>query len=50
MHGTLKALREFQRARYRLDDERRVALGTGHKLSAEIVSRLEKAKSESSVA
>src|SRR5277367_2970508 len=35
MHGTLEALREFQRARYRLDDQRRVALGTSHKLSGE---------------
>jgi hypothetical protein len=30
--GTLKALREFQGARNGLDDERRVALGTGHAL------------------
>ena len=30
VHGTFEALREFQRARYGLDDERRVALGTGH--------------------
>ena len=30
VHGTLEALREFQRAGNGLDDERRVALGTGH--------------------
>ena len=32
VHGTFEALREFQRARYGLDDERRVALRTGHAL------------------
>jgi hypothetical protein len=30
VYGTLKALWEFQGARYGLDDERRVALRTGH--------------------
>jgi hypothetical protein len=41
MYGTFEALRVFQRARYRLWDERRVALGTGHKLFSicEVASR-----------
>jgi hypothetical protein len=30
VHGTLEALREFQRAGNGFDDERRVAFGTGH--------------------
>jgi hypothetical protein len=32
VHGTFEALREFQRAGDGLDDERRVAFGTGHTL------------------
>ena len=42
VHGTFEALREFQRARNQLDDEWRVALGTGHALFGDSRSAREK--------